>query len=60
MTVYKNILNDNFYIIYKNPDGTFTAFPNGKVDDEEKIIKNCKIEDFVIYKIISNKINGFM
>ena len=60
MTVYKNIENGKLYIIYKNLDGTFTAFPHGKVDDERKIIKDCDIKDFVVHTVLLNKINGFI
>jgi hypothetical protein len=60
MTVYKNKLDGVLYIIYKNSDGKLTAFPHGKVVSNEKIIKDCKLEDFVIHKILANKIEGFI
>lgn len=60
MTVYKNILNGNLYIIYKNDDGRLTAFPHGKVIDGEKILKDCNIKDFVIQSILNNSIKGFI
>jgi hypothetical protein len=60
MTIFKNKLDGKIYTIYKNSDGTFTAFPSGKVVDEMSILKNCKVEDFVVYKIEQNKIKGFI
>jgi hypothetical protein len=60
MTVYKNILNGNLYIIYKGDDGRLTAFPHGKVVDGAKILKDCDIKDFVIKSIINNNIKGFI
>jgi hypothetical protein len=60
MTIFKNKLDGKLYTIYKNSDGTFTAFPSGKVFDTERILKNCKLEDFVVFKIESNKIGGFI
>ena len=60
MTIFKNILDGKLYTIYKNSDGTFTAFPSGKVFDRNSILKNCKIEDFVVFKIEANKITGFI
>ena len=58
--VYKNILNGNLYIIYKNDVGILIAFPHGKVIDDAKILKDCYIKDFVIHSIIANKIKGFI
>lgn len=60
MTIFKNKLDGKLYTIYKNSDGTFTAFPSGKVVDENSILKNCKLEDFFVYKIEQNKIKGFI
>ena len=60
MTIFKNKLDGKFYTIYKNGDGILTAFPSGKVVDENSILKNCKVEDFVVYKIEQNKIKGFI
>lgn len=60
MTVFKNISNGNLYIIYKNTDGVLTAFPHGKVVDNLKILKDCKLEEFVVYSIMISKINGFI
>ncbi len=60
MTVYKNILNGNLYIIYKGDDSKLTAFPHGKVTDNNKILKNCNIKDFVIQSILNNNIKGFI
>jgi hypothetical protein len=60
MTIFKNKLDGKIYTIYKNSDGTFTAFPSGKVVDEMSILKNCKVEDFVVFKIEQNKIEGFI
>jgi hypothetical protein len=60
MTIFKNKLDGNLYILYKNKDGSFTAFPSGKVFDDNSILKNCKLEEFVVFKIESNKINGFI
>ncbi len=60
MTIFKNKLDGKLYTIYKNSDGTLIAFPSGKVFDKDLILKDCKIEDFVVFKIESNKINGFL
>lgn len=60
MTIFKNKLDGKLYTIYKNSDGTLTAFPSGKVKDDGLIIKNCKLEDFFVYKIEQNKILGFI
>ena len=60
MTIFKNKSAGKLYTIYKNSDGTFTAFPSGKVVDENSILKNCKLEDFFVYKIETNKIKGFI
>jgi hypothetical protein len=60
MTIFKNKLDGNLYTIYKNNDGTLTAFPSGKVFDRNRILKNCNLEDFVVYKIEQNKILGFI
>ena len=60
MTIFKNKFNGKLYTIYKNSDGTFTGFPLGKVLEENKIIKNCKLEDFVVFKIERNKVSGFI
>jgi len=60
MTIFKNKLDGCLYTIYKNSDGTLTAFASGKVFDNSKILKNCKLEYFVVFKIESNKIKGFI
>jgi len=60
MTIFKNKLDGKLYILYKNSDGVLTAFPSGKVVDEMSILKNCKLEDFFVYKIEQNKIKGFI
>lgn len=60
MTIFKNKINGKLYTIYKNSDGTLTAFPSGKVIDDLHILKDCKIEDFVVFKIELNKIKGFI
>jgi hypothetical protein len=60
MTIFKNKLDGKLYTLYKNSDGTLTAFPSGKVVDEMSILKNCKLEDFFVYKIEQNKIKGFI
>lgn len=60
MTVFKNKLDGKLYTIYKNSDGTYTAFPSGKVLNQSDIIKDCKLLDFVVYQIIQNKIKGFI
>lgn len=60
MTIFKNKSDERLYTIYKNSDGTFTAFPSGKVVDERSILKNCKLEDFFVYRIEQNKIKGFI
>lgn len=60
MTVFKNKADGKLYTIYKNSDGTFTAFPSGKVYENDRILKDCKLEDFVVYRVESNKINGFI
>lgn len=60
MTIFKNKLDGILYTIYKNGDGTFTAFPSGKVFDRSLILKDCKLEDFVVFKIEANKIKGFI
>jgi hypothetical protein len=60
MTIFKNKKDGKLYTIYKNSDGTLTAFPSGKVLDQKDILKNCKVEDFVVYKIEQNKIKGFI
>jgi len=60
MTIFKNKLDGKLYTIYKNSDGTFTAFPSGRVLDKDLIIKECKLEDFFVYKIEQNKIKGFI
>ena len=60
MTIFKNKSDGNLYTIYKNSDGTFTAFPSGKVFDNDRILKNCKLEDFFVFKIETNKIKGFI
>ena len=57
MTIFKNKFNGK---LYTNSDGTFTGFPLGKVLEENKIIKNCKLEDFVVFKIERNKVSGFI
>jgi len=60
MTIFKNKLDGKIYTIYKNSDGVLTAFPSGKVFDKDLILKDCKIEDFVVFKIDANKIKGFI
>lgn len=60
MTVFKNKLDGKLYTIYKNSDGSYTAFPSGKVLNQNDIIKDCKLLDFVVYQIIQNKIKGFI
>jgi hypothetical protein len=60
MTIFKNKSDGKLYTIYKNSDGTLTAFPSGKVVDENSILRNCKREDFFVYKIEQNKIKGFI
>lgn len=60
MTIFKNKVDGKIYTIYKNSDGTLTAFPSGKVFDRSSILKDCKIEDFVVFKIETNKIKGFI
>lgn len=60
MTIFKNKIDGILYTIYKNSDGTFTAFPSGKVFDKLHILKNCKIKDFVVFKVEANKIEGFI
>ena len=60
MTIFKNKSDGKVYTIYKNCDGTLTAFPSGRVINESHILKNCKLEDFIVYKIEGNKIKGFI
>jgi hypothetical protein len=60
MTIFKNKLDGKLYTIYKNSDGTYTAFPSGKVLDQNSILKNCNLQDFVVFKIEQNKIEGFI
>jgi len=60
MTIFKNKSNGKLYTIYKNCDETLTAFPSGKVFNQEDILKNCNLQDFVVYKIEQNKIEGFI
>lgn len=60
MTIFKNKLDGKLYTIYKNSDETLTAFPSGKVNDIKDIIKNCKLSDFVVFKVESNQIKGFI
>jgi hypothetical protein len=60
MTIFKNKSNGKIYTIYKNSDGTLTAFPSGKVVEESSILKNCKLEDFFVHKIEQNIIKGFL
>lgn len=60
MTIFKNKLDGKLYTLYKNSDGTHTAFPSGKVFDNSQILKKCKIEDFVIFKIENIQIKGFI
>jgi len=60
MSIYKNKFNGKSYLLYRNNDGTITAFPHGKVIENDKILKNCNINDFVLQSIISNKIKGFI
>ena len=49
MTIFKNKLDGKLYTIYKNSDGTLIAFPSGKVFDKDLILKDSKIEDFVVF-----------
>lgn len=60
MTIFKNKSDGNLYTIYKNSDGTFTAFPSGKVVDKNSILKDCKMEEFVVFKIETTQIKGFI
>lgn len=60
MTIFKNKIDGKLYTIYKNSDGTLTAFPSGKVINNLDILKECKIEDFVVFKIDMNRIRGFL
>ena len=51
------------YTIYCDMDGVLCDFmgnPSGKVIDRNQILKDCKLEDFIIFKIESNKISGFI
>jgi hypothetical protein len=60
MTIFKNKKDGKLYTIYKNSDGTLTAFPSGKVLHQKDILKNCNLQDFVVFKIEQNKIEGFI
>ena len=60
MTIFKNKKDGKIYTIYKNSDGTLTAFPSGKVLDQKDILKNFNLQDFVVFKIEQNKIKGFI
>lgn len=60
MTIFKRKSDSKLYIIYKNVDGTLTAFPQGKVSDKRDIMQKCKLEDFVVFKIENNTIKGFI
>jgi hypothetical protein len=60
MTIYKNIISGELYIIYKNNDGTLTAFPVGKVTEPSKILKGCDLKDFVVERIKKESIKGFL
>jgi hypothetical protein len=60
MTIFKNKKDGKLYTIYKNSDGTLTAFTSGKVLDQKDILKNCNLQDFVVFKIEQNKIEGFI
>ena len=60
MTIFKNKKDGKIYTIYNNSDGTLTAFQSGKVSDQNDILKNCNLQDFVVFKIEQNKIKGFI
>jgi hypothetical protein len=60
MTIFKRKSDSKLYIIYKNVDGSLTAFPQGKVLDQSDILNKCKLEDFVVFKIENNTIKGFI
>ena len=60
MTIFKNKKDGKLYTIYKNSDGTLTSFPSGKVSDQNDILKKCNLQDFVVFKIEQNKIEGFI
>lgn len=60
MTIFKRKSDSKLYIIYKNVDGSLTAFPQGKVLDQNDILNKCKLEDFVVFRIENNTIKGFI
>lgn len=60
MTIFKRKSDSKLYIIYKNVDGSLTAFPQGKVLDQSDILNKCKLEDFVVFRIENNVIKGFI
>jgi hypothetical protein len=60
MTIFKRKSDSKLYIIYKNVDGSLTAFPQGKVLDQSDILNKCKLEDFVVFRIENNAIKGFI
>jgi hypothetical protein len=60
MTIFKRKSDSKLYIIYKNVDGSLTAFPQGKVLDQSDILNKCKLEDFVVFRIENNTIKGFI
>ena len=60
MTIFKRKSDSKLYIIYKNVDGSLTAFPQGKVLEQSDILNKCKLEDFVVFRIENNVIKGFI
>jgi len=60
MVIFKNIKSEKLYTIYKNNDGTYNAFPFGKVVDYDSILKNCELKEFVVEKVESGNIKGFL
>lgn len=60
MTIFKNKSDGKLYTIYKSIDGKLTAFPSGKVFDTIFILKDCDLNDFIVYKVELNKISGFI
>lgn len=60
MTIFKKKSDGKLYTIYKNSDGSLTAFPSGKVSDINQILNKCNLEDFVVFKIENLIIKGFI
>jgi hypothetical protein len=60
MTIFKNIKDGKLYTIYRNNDGTYTAFPSGKVTKPGLILKDCELADFVVEKLEKHNIKGFL